>query len=119
MGVQKGNSDKIQKTKRNEIKKGQSRDSSSLKESQGEVWLPRDRTLSLLTAGGLGGGCGLDPLQEGGGLAAVQEHLPGLVRHGARGGPVQRRRHGGVRLRDPALRLRGELGGAGRGGGAK
>lgn len=58
-------------------------------------------------AGGLGRGRGLDPLQEGGGLAPLQEHLPGVVRHRPRGRPVQRRHHGPVRLRHPALRLRG------------
>lgn len=56
--------------------------------------------------GGLSRGCGLDPLPESGGLAPLQEHLPGVVRHGARGRPVQRCRHGPVRLRHPALRLR-------------
>lgn len=65
-------------------------------------------------AGGLGGGRGLDPLQEGGGLAPLQEHLPGVVRHGPRGRPVQRRRHGPVRLRHPALRLKGWGGGGSR-----
>lgn len=48
----------------------------------------------------------MDPLPEGGGLAPLQEHLPGVVRHGARGRPVQRRHHGPVRLRHPALRVR-------------
>lgn len=60
----------------------------------------------LRPPGGLSRGCGLDPLPESGGLAPLQEHLPGVVRHGARGRPVQRRRHGPVRLRHPALRLR-------------
>ncbi|KAK5909606.1 hypothetical protein CesoFtcFv8_003520 [Champsocephalus esox] len=59
-----------------------------------------------LTKGGLGRGRWLDPLQEGSGLAPLQEHLPGVVRHGARGRPVQRCRHGPVRLRHSALRLR-------------
>lgn len=62
--------------------------------------------------GGLRRGRGLDPLPESRGLAPLQEHLPGLVRHGARGGPVQRRHHGPVRLRHPALRLRVSRGGA-------
>lgn len=66
--------------------------------------------------GGLGGGCRLDPLQEGSGLAPLPEHLPGLVRHGASGRPVQRRCHGPVRLRHPTLRLRE---GAARKGGRK
>lgn len=57
--------------------------------------------------GGLGRGRGLDPLPEGGGLAPLQEHLPGLVRHRARGRPVQRRHHGPAGLRHPALRVRG------------
>lgn len=61
----------------------------------------------LRPPGGLGRGRGLDPLPEGGGLAPLQEHLPGLVRHRARGGPVQRRHHGPVGLRHPALRVRG------------
>lgn len=68
--------------------------------------------------GGLGGGRGLDPLPEGGGLAPLQEHLPGLVRHRACGRLVQRRRHGPAGLRHPALRLRGRAvqGGVGVGG---
>lgn len=77
--------------------------------------------------GGLGRGRGLDPLQEGGGLAPLQEHLPGVVRHGALGRPIQRRRYGRVRLRHPALRLRDarlggrmeEEGGDGGGGGER
>lgn len=56
--------------------------------------------------GGLSRGRWLDPLPEGRGLASLQKHLPGVVRHGARGRPVQRRHHGAVRLRHPALRLR-------------
>lgn len=48
----------------------------------------------------------MDPLQEGGGLATLPKHLPGLVRHGAGGWPVQRCHHGPVRVRHPALRLR-------------
>lgn len=60
----------------------------------------------LRPPGGLSGGRGLDPFQESGGLAPLQEHLPGLVRHRARGRPLQRRRHGRVRLRHPALCVR-------------
>lgn len=56
--------------------------------------------------GGIGRGRGLDPLQESRGLAPLQEHLPGVVCHGARGRPIQRCRHGPVRLRHLALRLR-------------
>lgn len=59
--------------------------------------------------GGLGRGRGLDPLPEGSGLAPLQEHLPGVVRHRARGRPVQRRHHGPVGLRHPALRVRGRV----------
>lgn len=71
--------------------------------------------------GGLGRGRGLDPLPEGGGLAPLQEHLPGLVRHRACGRPVQRRHHGPAGLRHPALRVRGRGcsgGGGGRWGGS-
>lgn len=60
-----------------------------------------------LPLGGLSRSRGLDPLPESCGLAPLQEHLPSLVRHGASGRPVQCRRHGPVRLRHPALRLRG------------
>lgn len=60
----------------------------------------------LRPPGGLGRSCGLDPLPEGGGLAPLQEHLPGMVRHSARSRPVQRRRHGPDGLRHPALCLR-------------
>lgn len=56
--------------------------------------------------GRLSRGRRLDPLPESSGLAPLQEHLPGVVCHGARGRPVQRCRHGPVRLRHPALRLR-------------
>ena len=62
--------------------------------------------LRLRPPGRLGRGRGLDPLPESGGLAPLQEHLPGVVRHGARGRRVQRCRHGPVCLRHPALRLR-------------
>lgn len=60
----------------------------------------------LRPPGGLGRGRGLDPLSESGGLAPLQEHLPGMVRHSARRRPVQRCRHGPVRLRHLALCLR-------------
>lgn len=60
----------------------------------------------LRPPGGLCGSRGLDPLPESSGLAPLQEHLLGVVRHGARGRRVQRRRHGPARLRHPALRLR-------------
>jgi len=63
-------------------------------------------SLRLWPPGGLSRGRGLDPLTESRGLAPLQEHLPGVVRHGACGRPVQRCRHGSVRLRHPALRLR-------------
>lgn len=68
--------------------------------------LPSPPTPLLRPPGGLSRGRGLDPLPEGRGLAPLPKHLPGVVRHGARGRPVQRRRHGAVRLRHPALRLR-------------
>lgn len=61
----------------------------------------------LRPPGGLGRGCGLDPLPKSSGLAPLQEHLPGVVCHRARGRPLQRRRHGPVGLRHPALRVRG------------
>lgn len=61
---------------------------------------------SAAYAGRLCRSCGLDPLQESRGLAPFPKHLSGVVRHGARGRPVQRRRHGLVRVRHPALRLR-------------
>lgn len=56
--------------------------------------------------GGFGRGRGMDSLPESRGLAPLQEHLPGVVCHSARGRPVQRRSHGPVCLRHPALRLR-------------
>lgn len=62
----------------------------------------------LRPPGGLSCGCGLDPLPESSGLAPLQEHLPGVVCHSACGRPVQRRRHGPVCLRHPALRLRAQ-----------
>lgn len=61
----------------------------------------------LRPPGGLGRGRGLDPLPKSSGLASLQEHLPGVVCHRARGRPLQRRHHGPVGLRHPALRVRG------------
>lgn len=60
----------------------------------------------VVIAGGLSGGGGLDPLQEGCGLAALPEHLSGLVRHCSHSRPLQRCCHGPVRLWHTALRLR-------------
>lgn len=65
----------------------------------------------LWPPGGLGRGRGLDPLPESCGLAPLQKHLPGVVRDRARGGPVQRRHHGPVGLRHPALCVRALVGG--------
>lgn len=67
----------------------------------------------LRPPGGLGRGRGLDPLPESSGLAPLQEHLPGVVRHRARGRPVQRCHHGPAGLRHPALRVRGRAAGGG------
>lgn len=61
----------------------------------------------LRPPGGLSRGRGLDPLPESGGLAPLQEHLPGVVRHRACGRLVQRRHHGPAGLRHPAPGVRG------------
>lgn len=59
--------------------------------------------MGLFPPGGLGGGCGLDPLSEGCGLAPLPEHLCGLVCDCARGGAVQRGHHGAPHVWDPAV----------------
>lgn len=65
-------------------------------------------------AGGLSGGGGLDPLQEGCGLASLPEHLPGLVCDRPFSRPLQRCCHGPVCLRHTALCLRWKMGKRGR-----
>lgn len=52
-----------------------------------------------MCAGGLRGGRRLAALPEGSGLAPLQEHLHGLVRHRAHLRPHQRRHHGHFHLR--------------------
>lgn len=58
-------------------------------------------SLPCVCAGGLRGGRRLAALPEGSGLAPLQEHLHGLVRHSAHLGPHQRRHHGHLHLRRP------------------
>lgn len=52
-----------------------------------------------LLSGWVSGGCWLDAIQEGSGLATVQKYLHGLVCHCAHFWPSQCSHHGPVHLR--------------------
>ena len=65
-------------------------------------------TLASGLTGGVCGGRGLAALQEGGGLAPVQEHLHRLVCHRSHLGSDQRGHHGPLRTRYPVSLLTGE-----------